>query len=52
MAPGSRIRFTFYWRDAEKWEGSDFVVTIGGAQGIATAVAARDSGSGSANVPT
>ena len=25
---GSHIRFTFYWRDIEKWEGMDFAVTV------------------------
>jgi glucoamylase len=39
---GTRIRFTFYWKDAEKWEGNDFVVTIDKAQGIATAAAAGE----------
>jgi glucoamylase len=41
VAPGARIRFTFYWHDAERWEGIDFTVTIDSPRGIATAVAAR-----------
>ena len=31
----------FYWHEARRWEGTDFAVSIGSAQGIATAVAAR-----------
>ena len=42
--PGSRIRFTFRWRDAENWEGADFAVTIDSAQGVASAMAARRNG--------
>ena len=26
--PGSIVRFTFFWKDAERWEGTDFVVAI------------------------
>jgi len=48
--PSVRIRFTFYWHDAERWEGKDFAVVIDGAQGIATAVAARETSG--VNVPT
>lgn len=28
LAPGSEIRFTFYWPDAGRWEGTDFSVKI------------------------
>jgi glucoamylase len=28
LAPGSEIRFTFYWPDAGCWEGTDFFVRI------------------------
>lgn len=28
LAAGSRVVFTFYWPDADKWEGSNFAVTI------------------------
>ena len=28
LGPGSGIRFTFYWPDAERWEGEDFSVKI------------------------
>jgi glucoamylase len=38
-ARGSHIRFTFYWRDTERWEGMDFAVKIGGTEDIDTAVA-------------
>jgi glucoamylase len=41
VAPGARIRFTFYWHGAQRWEGIDFTVTIDSPRGIATAVAAR-----------
>jgi hypothetical protein len=53
-ARDARIRFTFYWRDAERWECRDFGVIIDRGRGIATAVAARDSGndrSRGANTP-
>jgi glucoamylase len=33
--PGTRIRFTFQWRDAERWEGADFLVLVDGETGIA-----------------
>ncbi len=29
LPAGGRIRFTFYWFGAQRWEGSDFEVTIG-----------------------
>lgn len=29
LAPGSSIVFTFYWPEVDKWEGTDFQVTIG-----------------------
>jgi glucoamylase len=48
-APGLHIRFTFYWHDAERWEGMDFTVVIDGAQGIATAMVVRETSS--VNVP-
>lgn len=44
-APGLHIRFTFYWHDAERWEGMDFTVVIDGAQGIATAMVVRETNS-------
>jgi glucoamylase len=28
LSPGSMILFTFYWPQAEKWEGTDFQVTV------------------------
>ncbi len=28
LLPGSTILFTFYWSQAEKWEGTDFQVTV------------------------
>jgi hypothetical protein len=36
------VIFTFYWPDTQKWEGGDFVVTIDGAPGIATALTASE----------
>jgi glucoamylase len=24
LSAGTTIRFTFYWRDAQRWEGEDF----------------------------
>ena len=38
---GSHIRFTFYWRDAERWEGMDFAVTVDASEGNDTTVAVR-----------
>ena len=29
LRAGSEIRFTFYWTDAARWEGADFLVRIG-----------------------
>ena len=29
LSPGSKIVFTFYWPQADKWEGTDFHATIG-----------------------
>ena len=31
---GSHIRFTFYWRDTERWEGMDFAVKVDAIEGI------------------
>ena len=28
LAEGARIRFTFHWLEADRWEGEDFVVLI------------------------
>jgi glucoamylase len=28
LAPGSEVRFTFYWPEAGRWEGADFSVKI------------------------
>ncbi|HWR54683.1 MAG TPA: hypothetical protein VN428_26480 [Bryobacteraceae bacterium] len=28
LDPGSRIQFTFYWPDANRWEGQDFDVRV------------------------
>src|SRR5262245_2327233 len=39
VSRGSHIRFTFYWRDTEKWEGMDFAVTVGASESSDTAVA-------------
>jgi glucoamylase len=29
LPPGTRVRFTFYWLEADHWEGTDFEVTVG-----------------------
>ena len=29
LAEGARIRFTFHWLEADRWEGADFLVLIG-----------------------
>jgi glucoamylase len=29
LPPGSGVRFTFYWLEAEHWEGTDFEVSVG-----------------------
>lgn len=29
LPEGAQIRFTFYWPDADRWEGTDFVVRVG-----------------------
>jgi len=29
LAEGGDIRFTFYWPDAHRWEGTDFVICVG-----------------------
>lgn len=39
LAPGSQVAFTFYWPDAEKWEGTNFLVTIDRAKAVANIVA-------------
>src|SRR5262245_331354 len=36
---GSHIRFTFYWRDTERWEGMDFAVTVDASEGSDTRIA-------------
>src|SRR5262249_48259487 len=36
---GSHIRFTFYWRDTERWEGMDFAVTVDAYEGNDTRIA-------------
>jgi hypothetical protein len=41
VSRGSHIRFTFYWRDTEKWEGMDFAVTVGASESNDTTVAAE-----------
>lgn len=29
LPPGSEVRFTFYWPEADRWEGTDFEVQVG-----------------------
>jgi glucoamylase len=29
LPEGSQITFTFYWPDAKRWEGTDFIVRVG-----------------------
>ena len=28
LSPGSEIVFTFYWLQEQRWEGTDFLVTV------------------------
>jgi glucoamylase len=28
LRAGNRVKLTFHWRDADRWEGSDFLVCI------------------------
>jgi glucoamylase len=28
LSKGTQIKFTFYWPDADRWEGTDFIVSI------------------------
>ena len=32
LPEGKQIKFTFYWPDADHWEGTDFVVRVGSLQ--------------------
>lgn len=32
LAEGAKIRFTFYWPEADRWEGTDFLVRVGPLQ--------------------
>jgi glucoamylase len=41
---GARVRFTFYWRGARRWEGADFFVLLDGGGSIAAAVPDRVEG--------
>jgi glucoamylase len=34
LTEGSRVRFTFYWSEAHRWEGTDFVICIGSLQRV------------------
>jgi len=29
LPEGKRVKFTFYWPDADRWEGEDFIVQVG-----------------------
>jgi glucoamylase len=49
LAAGTVIRFTFYWRDAKRWEGEDFgciVANAGAASRVMVAAPNTDSGDG------
>ncbi len=49
LPAGTVIRFTFYWRDAERWEGEDFgciVANAGAASRVMVAAPNTDSGDG------
>ncbi|MHB1515964.1 MAG: hypothetical protein ACYCVY_09710 [Acidiferrobacteraceae bacterium] len=35
LSHGAKVVFTFYWNDAARWEGSDFVVTAGVPEDLA-----------------
>jgi glucoamylase len=39
LPPGSRIDFTFYWPEVDRWEGTDFQVVVDLPVGSATAPA-------------
>ena len=30
LLPGARVRFTFFWPEANRWEGNDFAVQVAG----------------------
>jgi glucoamylase len=34
LAEGSYVRFTFYWPEAHRWEGTDFVVGVASLQRV------------------
>ncbi|MGK9168621.1 glucan 1,4-alpha-glucosidase [Inquilinus limosus] len=42
--PGTRIRFTFLWRDADRWEGADFAVLVDGGASVPAGHAAAGAG--------
>ena len=29
LPEGKQVKFTFYWPDADHWEGADFIVRVG-----------------------
>ena len=33
LRAGATVRFTLYWIEARRWEGTDFVITVRGAEG-------------------
>jgi glucoamylase len=41
LPEGKQIKFTFYWPDADHWEGKDFIVRVGSFHRIGTASAER-----------
>ena len=34
LAEGRQVKFTFYWPEAGRWEGADFVVTVDSRQQV------------------
>jgi hypothetical protein len=38
---GKQVKFTFYWPDADHWEGADFIVRVGSFHWDGTASAER-----------
>ena len=41
LREGGKVRFTFYWPDADRWEGKNSVIRIGGAQQNKSAAALK-----------
>jgi glucoamylase len=46
LSEGKQIKFTFYWPDAEHWEGADFIVRVGALRHDGPASAERNAHDG------